>query len=141
MPLAVFNAVHYGKLDVLIRFVFVFTVMQFSYSFQLFGIGRSDAYKEAQEYICADVAAHSLKAAELNDKEPSYYGLVKITPFSPGDHYEVVYINPLHLEENGMLGILTNAGLDGSNVLKIRTTNEKYIWKKYLPQNTGRRQS
>jgi 4-amino-4-deoxy-L-arabinose transferase-like glycosyltransferase len=133
LPLAVFGGIRCGKLDALVRFVFVLTLTQFSYCFQLFGDGSNDVYKEAQEYICADVEAHSLKAAELNDSEPSYYGLVKIPPFSPGEQCDVVYINPLHLNEPGMLQELTKIGLDGSNVLKIRTTNEEYIWKKYLP--------
>jgi hypothetical protein len=136
MPFAVFNVMRFGKWDAFVRFAFIFVLMQFSFGFQLFGGGYNDVYKEAQEYICADVAAHSLKAAQLNNEDDlSYYGLVEIVSFSPGENgenYDVVYINPSQKAEAGMSGILTNAGLDGKNVLKIRTTNGKYIWKKYL---------
>jgi hypothetical protein len=132
MPLAVFNFIHFGKFDTFIRFVLVLTLMNFSYSFKWFGGGSNDVYKEAQEYICADVAAHSLKAAEINDKDPSYYSLVKVALFSHGENYDVVYINPLHKDEAGISQILTSAGLDGMNVLKTKTGNGKYIWKKYL---------
>ncbi|MDR1253018.1 MAG: glycosyltransferase family 39 protein [Treponema sp.] len=133
MPLAVFNVIRFGRLDKFIRFVFILVLMQFSGGFKLFGGGGNDVYKEAQEYICADVAAHILKAVELNDWDPSYYDLVKVAPFSSGENYDVVYINPLHKDEDAVSRALTDAGLDGRNVLKIRTTNGKYIWKKHLP--------
>jgi hypothetical protein len=132
MPILVFNVMHFGKLNGLIRFVFVLVSMQFSYGFTLFVGGSNDVYKEAQEYISADIAAHPLTAAELNDRHPLYYGLAKIAPFSQGVQYDVVYINPIHKTEPLMMRVLADAGLDGSNVLKIRTTNGKYIWKKYL---------
>jgi hypothetical protein len=138
LPVIVFNVLRFGKLNELIRFLLVFVLMQFSYSFTFFGGGWNYVYKEAQEYICADAGAHSLKVANFISYlyewiKPSYYGLEEIASFSQGEQYDVVYINPQHLDER----IMADVGLDGSNVLKIRTTDGKYIWKKYLRQNTG----
>jgi 4-amino-4-deoxy-L-arabinose transferase-like glycosyltransferase len=137
-PLAVFYIKRCIKPEIPGRFVSVLAsimLIPILYEFARFGGGANDVYKEAQEYICADVAAHSLKAAELksyNRDYSSYYGLVEIEPFSHGKNYDVVYINPLHNDESGVSLILTSAGLDGRDVLKIRTSNGKYIWKKYL---------
>lgn len=144
LPLAVCNSIGYGKFDQVIRFVSVVVLLQFSFWFRLFEGGYNDVYKEAQEYISMDAAAHPLRAAELeglytpqlNDSIPSYYGLSKIDFFSGSEHYDVVYVNPLHQSEAQILQTLSNAGLDESNVLKIRTTNGRYIWKKYLLRNS-----
>jgi hypothetical protein len=65
--------IHYGKLDSVARFAMFMVLINFAYNFRVFGGSSNDVYKEAQEYISADIAAHSLKAAELNDREPSYY--------------------------------------------------------------------
>jgi hypothetical protein len=112
--------------------------MQFSYGFTLFGGGYSDVYKEVQEYICADAAAHSLKAVEINDWDTSnyapYYGLEIIPTFAREENYGVVYITPLRTNGFNMLRSLIDAGLDETNVLKIAAPNGKYIWKAYPQQ-------
>jgi hypothetical protein len=137
LPVVVFNTIDYGKFDTALRCLLLAAAIQFSGGFRQFGGGSNDVYKEAQEYICADAGAHSLLSVDLNDRyyiddQPSYYGLAKIVPFTELEDCEVVYINPLHKDETAMSVLLSNAGLDGENILKIRTTNGKYIWKKYL---------
>jgi hypothetical protein len=134
LPLAVFYITRYFKFDMPIRFISVFAammLMQFSYGFKLFGGGNHDIYKEAQEYICADITAHSLKAAEICTWDISYYGDEEIPAFAHGENYDVVYIN--FADEESVFKELAGAGLDKSKVLKIRTTNKThFIWKKYL---------
>ncbi|MDR2552420.1 MAG: glycosyltransferase family 39 protein [Treponema sp.] len=139
VPAAVFYGRPREKADAVIRFLMVFVLINFSCHFGYFGGRESDVYKEAQEYISADAAAHSVRAAELNDSDPSYYNLAKITPFTGEGEYDVVYLNPLHIH-NGMkdmLRRLSDAGLDGEDILWIRTTRGKFILKKYLAGNTG----
>jgi hypothetical protein len=140
-PVVVFTGGCRGKLDVLIRFLMVFVLISFSCHFGFFRGNESDVYKEAQEYISADAAAHSLRAAEITIwVDPAdYYNLAKITPFTGEGEYDMVYMNPLHIK-NGMedmLRRLSDAGLDGENILWIRTTQGKFILKKYLAGNTG----
>jgi hypothetical protein len=133
-PIVLFGAIHYGKYDVIIRCILFVALLQFSSSFKMFGGGSNDVYKEAQEYICADAKAHSLPSADLNNTSylSSYYGFAETVPFTGGNDCDVVYINPLHKNEAAMSMLLSDAGLDGENVLKIRTSNGTYIWKKYL---------
>jgi hypothetical protein len=138
-PAVVINGFRWGKLDMIIRVLILIALVNVTYSFRTFGGGSNDVYKEAQEYISADAAAHSLKAAQcgvwLPDYRPLYYHLEKLPPFTAGDTYDVVYINPNHLNHEGILKTLSDAELSAENVLWIRTSNEKYILKKYLKQN------
>ncbi|MHB9292263.1 hypothetical protein Holit_01359 [Hollandina sp. SP2] len=65
----------YYQLWLLIQYAAINTIPYFvvsacgvgcsSDSFRLFGGGTNDVYKEAQEYICADAGAHSLRPACL----------------------------------------------------------------------------
>ena len=140
VPVVIFNAGRRGKMDVVIRFLMVIAFINISSHIEpYFGGGFYDIYKEAQEYISADAAAHSLRAAGINDRDPSYYNLVKIPPFTGTEAYDVVYVNPIHTDENKMLRMLSAAGLDNKNILRIRIAsrntaqpNERYILKKYL---------
>jgi hypothetical protein len=136
---AVVNTLRYGKLDALIRLIFFVFLIRFSCGFRMFGGGFSDVFKEAQEYINADAQVHSLKFAELGDYgyDPSYYNLEKIPSFSKDENYEVVYLNPLHKNEDQMARLLTDSGLDGENILRIKTNYGKYILKKYLIRKSG----
>jgi 4-amino-4-deoxy-L-arabinose transferase-like glycosyltransferase len=134
LPLAAFHITGCIRPAAPIRvdsFLAAMMLMQFSYGFKLFGGGNyMDTGKEAQEYMLADIAAHSLKVAELYEWDISYYGDEKIPAFAPGEDYDVVYINSTN--EERAFGTLANAGLDGSGVLKIRITGGIYVWKKYL---------
>ncbi|MDR2783275.1 MAG: glycosyltransferase family 39 protein [Treponema sp.] len=139
LPVMVFT-MRYAKFDVAFRCLLLAAVVQFSGGFREFDVGRNDVYKEAQEYVSADAGAHSLRTAQLYhwvDDQPSYYGLAKIPPFTEAEDCEVVYINSLYKDEPGMSLLLSDAGLDRENILKIRTTNGRYIWKKYLAGDVG----
>jgi hypothetical protein len=138
VPVIVLNVGYWGKRDFVIRFLMIIACINISSQFEkYFGGGFYDIYKEAQEYISADAVAHSLRAAELNDRDPSYYNLARIAPFTGAGEYDVVYVNPVHIDENRMLQMLSAAGLDSKNILRIRTTNGKHILKKYITGNTG----
>jgi hypothetical protein len=137
LPLGVFNPIRYGTFNMVIRFVFTVMIIQFSTGLRIFGDGGNDEYKEAQEYISADAQAHSLKAAELyvsnwglTYEGLPYYGFAKIDIYSDQKDYDVVYISlrsEIHLPQS-----LSEAGLNAENMLKIRTPNGQYIWKKYI---------
>jgi hypothetical protein len=138
LPLGVFNPIRYGTFNTIVRFVFVVTIIQFSTGLRIFAGGYHDEFKETQEYISADVEAHSLKAAELyvawnwglTYEGLPYYGLAKTDIYSDQKDYDVVYI-PLR-NEISLPQSLSEAGLDEENILKIRTSRGQYIWKKYI---------
>jgi hypothetical protein len=97
----------------------------------MFGGGYNDVYKEAQEYITADSFNNQIKFAELNDRVPAYYNLPKVKLFTNDENYNIVYINPIHQGEKEMLQIAKESGLNLKNILKIKTTNGKYVYKIY----------
>jgi hypothetical protein len=150
VPLAIALKLNYGEGTAFIRCIFLVTLIRFSLDFRMFWGGTNDVYKEVQEYISADIAAHSLKTAVLytygDSRDPSYYHLPRTDVYLHnniigiswqniyhGDDYEVVYINPFHVwGVDDMSRMLRWAGLDLENTLKIRTTNGKFIYKKYL---------
>jgi uncharacterized membrane protein len=142
LPLGVFNPIRYGTFNTIIRFVFAVTIMQFSIGLRIFGDGGTGEYKEAQEYISADAEAHLLKAAKLYpswdwDWTWPYYGLAKIDAYSDQKDYGVVYINPVHTNESSRVSLLSEAGMDAENMLKIRIPGGQYIWKKYIRPKAG----
>jgi hypothetical protein len=131
------------KLKTVIHFILLVVFINFTCNFRMFGGGYNDTGREAQEYISADAEAHSLKAAELIIAAPmfqnimSYYDLREIAFYSSAMNCDVVYVSPLHTDEEEILRLLAYAGLDEENILRIKTTNGKYILKKYLLRDTG----
>jgi hypothetical protein len=105
-------------------------LIPFSISFTAFGGGAYDVPKEILEYIDADVQTHSLKAAELNIRNSSYYGFAKIDAYSDTKDCDVVYVR--YSDKGELRRRLSAAGLDEKNILEIRIDNENYIGKKYI---------
>jgi hypothetical protein len=122
--------VSYSKLGPVIRMGFVMALIPFSISFTAFGGGAYDVPQEILEYIDADVQTHSLKAAELNIRNSSYYGFAKIDAYSDTKDCDVVYVR--YSDKSELRRLLSAAGLDEKNVLEIRIDNENYIGKKYI---------
>ena len=137
-PVVVFGGRSRKKPDALVRFLIAAALINISSRFGHFGGGSFDVYKEAQEYISADAAAHSMRAAQLNGWDASsYYRLPDIPSFTGTGEYDVVYVNPLHIDSKEMLQSLSDAGLDHEYILWIRTSQENFILKKYLAGNGG----
>ncbi|GHU08287.1 hypothetical protein FACS1894151_03940 [Spirochaetia bacterium] len=96
--------------------------------------GNSGIYKEGRAYIAADAEAHpQLKSAMLDSGIlfSDFYGFTGLQNYSDNPSADVVYVlnHPFHLDEWDMYHELSTADIGTMNLLKIRISDDKVIFK------------
>jgi hypothetical protein len=138
--------------------VFVYSVLLTGYEAK--PGGGTDVYRESQEYIIHDANARPEKhnrelfylfhakedtpkvQHEYTDQEKQYllrysyyadfYGYDRLPYYTPGDQYDVLYVNPLHFGlESDMYKQMARYGIDDEDMVRIRVNDTKTILKKY----------
>jgi hypothetical protein len=103
---------------------------------------KTEAYKEAREYIALDSAAHSECRSAMLDNSPDiavYYGYTNLPSYPPppqvaASDFDVLYVlnDIYHIHEMEMYDELNMHNIDDYNLLKICVNNDTVVFKKYL---------
>jgi uncharacterized membrane protein len=123
----------YNFNDACFLIIFI-TLCGFVINFEFFGGGSSDVYKESEQYIIEDAKHHNALSAQIenNKNYAMFYGLEYMSDYSETDKCAIVYLNPLHKNTEEMYQTLLEYQINAENILKIRTSNGRYIFKKIL---------
>jgi 4-amino-4-deoxy-L-arabinose transferase-like glycosyltransferase len=106
------------------------------------GDPENGAFKECNEYIARDSAAHpGLKSATFGGTVygnysgyPEYYGYNALPVYSAENGFDVLYLPhvPSDIHEDRKKVTMIQHGIDYSNLLKIHVNDETVVYKKYL---------
>jgi len=98
--------------------------------------GSSSVFRESLAFIAHEAAAHPERTSlELSPysyyRLEHFYGYNTVSPYSPGDNYDVLFFNPLHRSQKAMFATLNNLAINQNSVLKIRVNERVSIFKIY----------
>jgi hypothetical protein len=94
-----------------------------------------DVYKESQAYINFDILNHPGDASALlvrgdfPNGYADFYGYAHIPQYTPGNDIDVLYVNPLHWNVNGMNGTLREYHINDENILKVQINDSDFVFK------------